>query len=424
MSSRARASARRSRPGVVGRRRGLGPRLRERRRRRRAATAGPNPTRAKAAMTIASWRVRRSTARGRREEHHALGVPGDLREVADHGRLAPGALGGRHGGPHAEVELATKLGSIRRSSSSATSGSPSASRTSPWPGFIRTSFIDRIMPAACGRRPPAEPEDVHRPGARAESRQAVADRLGRDLARPPRGFGELRALREERREGRLSECSPIRATRRPGTEARRSGASPTPSKRTSAPSSSQCPPVTMTAAGAERLDRPRQLLARSARSPRPASSRASGRFGVATVARGRTRSISAALAFGSSSDRPARGHHHGSTTTGASPIRSSASTTASMVGSSPSMPTLTRVDADVPGDRPNLGDDHLRRDRGDHLDPDRVLRRERGDRGASRGRRSARTPSGRPGCPAPPPESEPAIDRHVATRAPVFMRPA
>ncbi len=43
-------------------------------------------------------------------------------------------------------------------------------------------------------------------------------------------------------------------------------------------------------------------------------------------------------------------------------------------------PDLHRVDADVLGDRANLGDDHLRRHHLDRLDPDRVLRRDRGDR--------------------------------------------
>src|SRR6266545_8424769 len=36
----------------------------------------------------------------------------------------------------------------RRSSSSATAGSPSASRTSPFPGVMRSSFIPRLCPAA------------------------------------------------------------------------------------------------------------------------------------------------------------------------------------------------------------------------------------------------------------------------------------
>ena len=75
--------------------------------------------------------------------------------------------------------------------------------------------------------------------------------------------------------------------------------------------------------------------------PSPASWRASGRLGVTTVARGRTRSIKPAFAFGSSSTAPLCETITGSTTVGAPRTRSSASTTASIVGSSPSMPTLT-----------------------------------------------------------------------------------
>jgi len=45
-----------------------------------------------------------------REEDDALGVCGDLVEVADHHRAAPsGGLGRRHRRPHPQVELAAKL---------------------------------------------------------------------------------------------------------------------------------------------------------------------------------------------------------------------------------------------------------------------------------------------------------------------------
>src|SRR6185437_14645040 len=48
----------------------------------------------------------------------------------------------------------------RRSSSSATSGSPSASRTSPFPGVMRSSFMSRLCPV----HPPAPPRSRFRAG--------------------------------------------------------------------------------------------------------------------------------------------------------------------------------------------------------------------------------------------------------------------
>ena len=62
---------------------------------------------------------------------------------------------------------------------------------------------------------------------------------------------------------------------------------------------------------------------------------------MTTVASGRIRSISAALALGSSSAAPLEATITGSTTTGASRTSSSAAATASIVVSSPSIPTLT-----------------------------------------------------------------------------------
>ena len=156
---------------------------------------------------------------------------------------------------------------------------------------------------------------------------------------------------------------------------------PEPSKSTSAPSSA-CPPVTITAVGPERLDRPASSSG-SARSPRPGELARLGQVGGRPRWRsGRTRSISAALRVRVEQHRAAlRTPSRGRRTTGASPTRSSASTTASIVGSSPSMPTLT---ASTPMSSATartwatiISGGH----RGDHLDPDRVLRGERRDRG-------------------------------------------
>ena len=55
--------------------------------------------------------------------------------------------------------------------------------------------------------------------------------------------------------------------------------------------------------------------------------------------------------------------------------------TASIVSTEPSMPILTASTPMSLGHRLHLTDDRLRRDRGDALDPDRVLPRDRRDRG-------------------------------------------
>ena len=160
--------------------------------------------------------------------------------------------------------------SIRRSSSSATSGSPSASRTSPCPDFIRTSFIASDYAAASpparqrararGRRPGPAPAPM--------LAQAVADRLRGDLARPARGVGELLAAGEERRQRRgVGAAGAVRGAvgiARPldPQRCRR------PSTSTSAPSSAW-PPVTITASGAERRAAPRRARPRVAPSPEP-----------------------------------------------------------------------------------------------------------------------------------------------------------
>ena len=67
---------------------------------------------------------------------------------------------------------------------------------------------------------------------------------------------------------------------------------PSPSKSTSV-ASSRCPPVTTTTSGPERVQRAGERLDVLGRRPAPASTRASGRFGVITVARGSSRSTSA-----------------------------------------------------------------------------------------------------------------------------------
>ena len=253
-------------------------------------------------------------------------------------RPAVAALG--DGGPHALVELAAEL-LDERSSSSATSTSPFGDEHLAVPGLhAQEPHGERRLWQSAGAvatrssaaatadapRPPrggaparaqrrrAEPEHVDRPGAGPEAAQAVADGLRRDalgLARArPRGRRPAPAARPASR----SACSPSRARRRRGGARPASSTTRSPSKTTSI-ASSRCPPVTTTAPGPERVDRPRELLARRASSS-PASTRASGRFGVTTVARATTSSTSAAWASSSSSRAPDSATITGSTTIG------------------------------------------------------------------------------------------------------------
>ena len=164
--------------------------------------------------------------------------------------------------------------------------------------------------------------------------------------------------------------------------------------------------------------------ARPARAPgvlraprRPRSTRASGTLGVTTVARGSESSTSAACASSSSSRAPDSATMTGSTTTGVpAASRSSASATARDGRALPSMPILTASTPMSVDHRAHLRDDHRRRDRLD------------------RGRRATvfcaviaviavmpwtpqRAKAFRSAwMPAPPPESEPAIDRHTGMR--------
>ena len=156
--------------------------------------AGPKPTTARRAEHEGRCRERRaSTAGGRREEDDPLGVPRDLGEVADHGRLVPRPPSAVGTAAHIPRSSWRRNSSIRRSSSSATSGSPSASRTSPCPGFMRTSFTARL----CQR--PAE--------------------LGRSAADPRRVPSRTRPPGPARRRARAGRCRPPRRRSRAPTRA-------------------------------------------------------------------------------------------------------------------------------------------------------------------------------------------------------------
>ena len=130
----------------------------------------------------------------------------------------------------------------------------------------------------------------------------------------------------------------------------------------------------------ERADRLGELL-RGAASPSPGSSRASGRFGVTTVARGRTPLDQRRLGVRVEQRRAALGDHHRvdhDRRVADEVERLDDRLDRRLVAEHPD---LDRVDADVGGDRLDLGDDDLGRHRDHQLDADRVLGGDRGDRG-------------------------------------------
>ena len=120
----------------------------------------------------------------------------------------------------------------------------------------------------------------------------------------------------------------------------------------------------------------------SVASAAPASTAASARLGVTTVARGRMSCLRAWTALSSRRRAPDSATMTGSTTTGVlAGRRSSAWTTAAMVVRVAEHPDLDRVDADVLGHGFHLRDDDLGRHRLDGVDADGALGGDRGDRG-------------------------------------------
>ena len=135
-----------------------------------AASAGrPAPAIATAALTLRRPGEEDRPARRRAESRRSRAPSASCRPPSLVGTAA-----------HIPRSSWRRNSSIRRSSSSATSGSPSASSTSPCPGFMRTSFMDAIMPAAAER------------GRRAARRSASASTgpgpapISRRPCRPPR----------------------------------------------------------------------------------------------------------------------------------------------------------------------------------------------------------------------------------------------
>ena len=231
------------------------------------------------------------------------------------------------------------------------------------------------------------------------------------------------ASRERRRPARAarrasrSACSPSRARRRRGGAGR--GA-----RRTRSPSKSDVDRLLAVPAGDDDRLRAR-ARARRAPAPRPRARRRPraraprAGSGVTTVARGRTQLDERGLGVRVEQPRAGLGDHHrvdddrragGQQVERLRDRRDRRDRAAEH-------PDLHRVDAHVLDDRPHLRDDHRRRDRLDGRHRDRVLRRDRGDRASCRARRSAAKAFRSAWIPAPPPESEPAIDRQTGVRS-------
>ena len=252
----------------------------------------------------------------------------------DHLRLAaPGRACARGTAAHMPSSSWRRNSSTSRSSSSATSTSPSAMQhlavprlhpqephgarrlwqsagaacpaaswraqpTIPWTrGVVRSSR--RRVP-----RPSTSTGPAPAPRSRSPSRTA----LRRDALGLARGGLEVVAEREPRRERRGVRAA--RAVRGAVGVARAGRARPRARRRRTRRSPrSRCPPVTTTARG------PSAWTARASASPverrrRPASTRASGRFGVTTVARGRIELDERRLGVLVEQPRAGLGDHH------------------------------------------------------------------------------------------------------------------
>ena len=224
---------------------------------------------------------------GAREEDHALGAARDLGEVADHRAPRGGRAGARRSAPRPTCPRRAGGGTPRPGAPRPRrrSGSPSASSTSPWPGFMRRNFMRPIMPsghaAARAHRRPRAPRCAEHVDRARRPRRARAGRRApprrRSACGRARGLERRRARAPGARPAPRSGCSPSRAPRRPGgarpgishelARRRRRGRSP----------SSRWPPVTTTRRGPERVHRARELLRR--RPPRPARSARAPRGG-------------------------------------------------------------------------------------------------------------------------------------------------
>ena len=144
--------------------------------------------------------------------------------------------------------------------------------------------------------------------------------------------------------------------------------------------------------------RPPRACPSSVRMVIPASTSASGTFGVTTCARGSSSARIAATASSSSSASPPLAIITGSTTTCGSSSASIAAATASTIAAVREHAGLHRIGADVADDRFDLRGDEVRGHRQPGDDAERVLRRHRGHGARCRTRRAPQRSAGRPGC--------------------------
>ena len=226
-----------------------------------------------------------------------------------------------------------------------------------------------------------EAEDVDRPRPVADLAQAVADRLGGDLARPRAASSGVLAEGQERGQRRgVGAAGAVRGAVGVALR-RRSRRRRSPSKKRST-SSSLWPPVTTAACGpsastaAGQLLLRARLLAEPGQHPRLGDVRRRRPSPAAAASR-----PAPACASSSSRTAPLSATITGSRTTGAAlrPARALDHRVDRLRRAE--HPDLDRVDADVRGDRPDLRDDHLAaRPARPRSTADRVLRRDRGDR--------------------------------------------
>ena len=245
----------------------------------------------------------------------------------------------------------------------------------------RRPWASRARPGA------AAAEHVDRPGAGADLASARRGTAGRGSALATRA-ALSGSSPQASRAASTEECVQPEPWAAPPGGARPGSRPAASRRRTTSIACSRWPPVTTTQRGPSAWSaRAAPALARPPVAPAPASptragARASGRFGVITVARGSSRATSAARAAGSSSSAPDSATITGSSTTG---VPAGSSSSASDHGLDrrrvAEHSDLHGVDPDVLRDRAHLGDDHLRRDCVDGGHADRVLRGDRGDRG-------------------------------------------
>ena len=320
-------------------------------------------------------------ARGLREEDHALGVARDLVEVAHHLRLAPprrAVVGTAAHMPCVELraerldELALLARAPRRRPPR---GAPHRARASSAGTSSRGDYgkapagtPEVRAPSASVTLPRPQAEHVDRPGARADARaarRAPPRRRSRARARAASASASPSASRAASTEECVQPepCAAPSGCARPGMldeRARRRRAGRWPRSR--------CPPVTTTARGPSARDRARQRLAASAvaaRARRRRATRASGTFGVTTVARGRMQLDAAPLRRRSQQPRAGLGDHHRvEHDRRARPAaRRAPAATASIVAPSPSIPIFTASTPMSSATARDLRDDHLRRHR-------------------------------------------------------------